>query len=194
MQTSGSDRIENDGSGRMQARRDLRMQTFQQQRVRVRNLVLYSMEEPSEGDDDDTEVMSSYRVGPVRNESGQRAASHGINNDSRSRKSFSLAPSARDNMLGSSNSKASIDCRDESVSQSASHHTLAEIKDCEASAPIERDSLGSISYCEGEKVDDFRFGVHIDREQCDRACEIPLLSTQRPYMRAFHVSAVTCWL
>ena len=142
------------------------------------------MDEPSEGDEEDTEATSSYRVRPLRNENGLRAANHGIC-VSHPRKSSSVAPSASV-QHDSSDSKASIDCRDESVSQPASLHSLAEIDECAASAAIARDSLGSASYYEGEKVDDFRFGVHIDPEQYDRACEIPLLSTQRPYMRAFH--------
>jgi hypothetical protein len=38
------------------------------------------------------------------------------------------------------------------------------------------------------KRENSRFHVPTDREQNDRACEIPLFSTARPHMRAFHVS------
>jgi hypothetical protein len=184
-----SEQADPDRSNRMQAQREIRRHGFQE-RSRARSLALYASERTSKVDDKDNVLVKDVPV--IKGEQAERISLC----TEKSHHPSETLPQVSD--AAHNFSDASDENIDAAALQSAGD-------DCTKHADSSYDFFGDggadedlnihqeLSSCEGspspdDKHDEVRFAVSTDSDQNDRAIEIPLFSTARPHMRAFHVS------
>ncbi|GKY92980.1 hypothetical protein MPSEU_000266600 [Mayamaea pseudoterrestris] len=175
-----------DHASRLQARRGGRRQNFQE-RSRLRNLALHSMEVTPDDD-----FIGSQTPVDVRGQAGDlhyRGGGSRLNNAHEA-----LHDTSVDDL--SPLHFADVDDPPQHASQIVSAKTATQAESlADAAVDEETSSRLELGSADGKSCHDNPgdklFAVQIDHDQNDRASEIPLFSTARPHMRAFHLAWVS---